>query len=230
VNLRIASCLAISAWSCGEYDCTLSAPALEVRVRLGALMSPPASLDVVAEVAGERYSKRFDVSSALADGETSLRIQLGPQGDKPVDILLTARAFSEPDGRGEMLAETTHLVAASPDGCNDVVIDLFPRRMVCETSCTADCRNADLCLLHCAAGARCATDCRGASECDVTCDPGSSCSVDCTDATGCSAVRCGADAACALFCGAGGACAFAECSGIQQTCSDGTIVCNAYCN
>jgi hypothetical protein len=42
-------------------------------------------------------------------------------------------------------------------------------------------------------------------------------------------VRCGADASCALFCGAG-TCAFAECSGIQQTCSDGTVVCNAFCN
>jgi hypothetical protein len=229
VKAAIASLLAIGTWSCGEYDCSVSDPALDVTVRIGALATTPASLDLSAEVGGEKYSMRFDVSTALADGQTSLRIRLDESGERPVDILLTARAFSLPDGQGEMLAETTHLVAASPDGCNNVIIDLFPRRLVCETTCTADCQNADLCPVQCSNGARCSVDCRAAGKCQVNCDAGSSCSIDCTGSADCSEVRCGAEASCALFCGATEQCTFLECAGIQQTCADGTVICNAFC-
>ncbi len=229
MKIALVMVLLATSWSCGRYDCTLDSPSLDVAVRLGALETAPASLEMLAEIGGDRYSTRFDVSQALSDGETSLRIQLGPQGGQPVDVLLTARAFSEADGRGQMLAETTHLVAASPDGCNQVLIDLWPRRLVCESSCTADCKNADLCPVQCATGSRCDVDCRQAGECAVACDPGSSCSVDCSGAGDCSKIRCGAEASCALFCGPGQPCAYAECAGIQQTCSDGTVVCNAHC-
>jgi hypothetical protein len=198
-------------------------------VRIGALETTPSSLDVLAEVAGETYTKRFDVSTALADGQTSFRIQLGEEGAQPVDILLTARAFSLPDGQGEMLAETTHLVAASPDGCNVVVIDLFPRRVVCDTTCTIDCLNADLCPVQCSTNGRCNVDCRASGQCQVSCDPRSSCSIDCSGSMDCSAIDCGADASCALYCGVDQQCTFRECAGIQQTCSDGTVICNAFC-
>lgn len=214
---------------CAEYDCEQSAPALEVVVRIGALETAPSSLDMTAEVAGERYVRQFDVAGALSDGETSLRIFLGDLGEQPVDVLLTARAFSGPDGTGDMLAETTHVVAASPDGCNEVVIDLFPQRLVCNATCTADCRGAERCPVQCSAGARCAVDCTGAQICEVTCDAGSSCSVDCSDAADCSGVRCGSDASCALYCGPDTPCTFAECAGVVRACDDGTIVCNAFC-
>lgn len=216
-------------FGCVEYDCEQDSPALDVVVRIGALEAAPASLDLTAELSGERYARQFDVAGALQDGETSLRIRLGELGEQPVDVLLIARAFSGPDGSGDMLAETTHVVAASPDACNEVVIDLFPQRLVCNATCTADCRGAELCPVQCAANARCAVDCIDAQSCQVTCDPGSSCSVDCSGASDCTQVRCGAEASCALYCGPQSPCAFAECAGVVRTCDDGTIVCNGFC-
>ncbi|MBI2376053.1 MAG: hypothetical protein HYV07_18815 [Deltaproteobacteria bacterium] len=106
-------------------QCKEEAPALLFELAApSALASKIKSARVTLDVGGDTRSKVFNLEREIADGTTSLRIELDDGLTAIADVDATIDAFSESDGRGSVVATASRNADATPDACNVLPFDL----------------------------------------------------------------------------------------------------------
>jgi hypothetical protein len=108
---------------CSGDACRLLAPALEVRVVAGpgVPVEQVKSLEVAVRAGSFAAERSYPISDQLADGETSLVVNVGEAGREgfQAEVTVTAR-----NAAGEILIVASRSFQGSADGCNFGVLPL----------------------------------------------------------------------------------------------------------
>ncbi|MFO0728826.1 MAG: hypothetical protein U1E65_33920 [Myxococcota bacterium] len=108
--------IGLLALGCAEDKCKKAAPSFELDVSADAAARAGAkTLDVVVELEGTRYEKRFELGDSFSDGATSLVVDMDPATADRVNLLITVRLEKD---QNELIAKGSQSVVAEPNACN----------------------------------------------------------------------------------------------------------------
>lgn len=118
--------LLVAAAGCKEDACKGEAPSFQLDVTMDPARAPEAkSLVVELSFGQERRTTVIDPGSELADGETSVAIDLSDLApSEAFDVTVALTAHPAPSGMGAPLARGERTASLSPDGCNRLDVDL----------------------------------------------------------------------------------------------------------
>ncbi|MCC7385103.1 MAG: CRTAC1 family protein [Deltaproteobacteria bacterium] len=110
--------------SCKARPCADAPPTIELEIHAPETTVALGSLAIVLSAGGNRWEKIYEAGEALADGVTTLGVQIDPPPEEAFDVEVRVRAFSGPGGGGALIAESVDAFVATPDGCNARAIHL----------------------------------------------------------------------------------------------------------
>ncbi len=121
--LLAAGCLVFAA--CGESECQQLPTSFELVVDVDDDLASARSLVVTLENEGDRWRRSYELEAdTLADGVTSLAVQIDPDRSVETDIDVSVDLHEGPGGMGRLLASEKKRFDLSPNGCNTFMVEL----------------------------------------------------------------------------------------------------------
>lgn len=104
------------ASGCAENACKAEPASFELEVSAAAGVARVISaLEVDVEVSGATFRKRYPIATQLTDSVTSLGVRVEPAPTADFSVRVRVRGL---DGDGQVRAEGSTTISATPDGCN----------------------------------------------------------------------------------------------------------------
>ncbi len=82
------------------------------------------SLEILLDSGDDHYRRIYNIDGQLADGRTSLSIQIDPAPTQRFEVGFDVRAFDAPDGGGSLVGARAFVIEAEPNGCNDAEVKI----------------------------------------------------------------------------------------------------------
>jgi hypothetical protein len=255
--VRVSQTLIVLSW-CASYgcqdECKSQPPSFQLDITG---MSDAGSIDVVLLFGGERYAKTYDVQENLADGQTSIAVELfpAPSGDFQLDVDVIA--YRGVGASGAVIGTGNGHLDGTADGCNRFEIEIARREPPppppppppydggpqpeqdagfgdtgVPTVCDPICLDPS-CNLSCAGSCpSCSLSCNGAStSCNATCNNAETCAIFCVDVQTCES-DCKSGSTCFIDCGTTPQCT-ARCNGgasCMLDCNSSLACAFSFCN
>src|SRR5687768_10960310 len=114
--------------ACKSDPCEKASPTVRLELILaGVALADVRSLEILLDRGSDRFRRVYNVDDQLADGRTSLSIEIEPAPDRSFELGVDVRAFDARDGSGEVIASRAVTMQLEPNGCNDGEIELLAR-------------------------------------------------------------------------------------------------------
>ncbi len=113
--------------ACHADPCKGARPTVHLDLVLeGVTATEVRSLEILLDSGEDHFRRVYNLADQLADGRTSLSIEIVPPPPSEFELTFDVRGFDAPDATGAVVASRVLTMVAEPNGCNEAELTLSP--------------------------------------------------------------------------------------------------------